>query len=276
MESEIVEVTPELAAEWLAHAGMNRQSRVRKVQEYAATMWAGAWLLNGEAVKFNGHGQLVDGQHRLLAIIAAQTPIRCLVVRGLEEGAFETLDTGVPRRASDLLTALGHRHAVAICAALRVLKQFWYFEKTGTFPHENWRITLAPPEARRLVDEHPGLNEWVLLANRIRKARVPGGEGLWAGILYYCSRLDDENADEDAKVFAERVIDGTGLDEDDSILVLRNKLISIPQPIRRHFTSPEVAALIVKAWNSYRKGTKITLLKWARGGAHPEDFPTPI
>jgi hypothetical protein len=173
-----------------------------------------------------------------------------------------------------LLTALGYRNTVALAAAIRVLKQFTYLLANGTFPVDRSGLTPTPMEARRTVTEHPSLVDWIHVARNIRSAGIPGGDGLWAGILYWCSLIDDEAA-EDARVFAERLQEGTELSDGDPVLALRNKLLSIRAPIRRRYAYDDLTALIVKAWNAYRKGEQIFLLHWRRGGARPERFPIP-
>jgi hypothetical protein len=35
------------------------------------------------------------------------------------------------------------------------------------------------------------------------------------------------------------------------------------------------SALFIKAWNAYREGREVSLLKWNPGGARPEEFPVP-
>jgi len=37
-----------------------------------------------------------------------------------------------------------------------------------------------------------------------------------------------------------------------------------------------IIALVLKAWNAYRSGETIQLLRFKVGGAHPEKFPEPI
>lgn len=79
----VIDVTPELARVWLRANTRNRNTRERAVTEYARDMVAGHWNLNGEAIKFAYDGSLLDGQHRLRAVIEADATVQMLVVVGL-------------------------------------------------------------------------------------------------------------------------------------------------------------------------------------------------
>jgi hypothetical protein len=54
---------------------------------------------------------LVDGQHRLAAIIEADLPIEVTVFTDVGAGTFDVLDTGKRRNAADVLAIEGGRTA---------------------------------------------------------------------------------------------------------------------------------------------------------------------
>lgn len=77
-------ITPEEAKEYLSHnIENNRTINSSKVKIFANDMKNGAWQLNGEAIRFNEMGKLVDGQHRLSAIIQAGVPVTMVVMRNI-------------------------------------------------------------------------------------------------------------------------------------------------------------------------------------------------
>lgn len=69
VRGEVETITPELAADLLSRNMKNRPVSQQRVRKYMAAMVAGKWLLNGEAIKISIDGRLIDGQHRLKAII---------------------------------------------------------------------------------------------------------------------------------------------------------------------------------------------------------------
>ena len=87
MEIRKETITPELAQEYLKYNTENYRSINKfRVMSYASDMKNGKWQLNGEAIKFDVNGKLIDGQHRLQAIVSAGVPAEMLVIRDVEEG----------------------------------------------------------------------------------------------------------------------------------------------------------------------------------------------
>src|SRR4051812_39659069 len=92
---EVVLIAPKLASEWLRTMVANRPLSQIKAVEYGLAMERGDWVLNGETIKFNDKGNLIDGQHRLQACVLAGKPFQTYVVRGIaDDRAFATIDTG--------------------------------------------------------------------------------------------------------------------------------------------------------------------------------------
>jgi hypothetical protein len=77
------------------------------VARYAREIAAGRWKPNGETIKFTMDGVLLDGQHRLAAVALAGVGIETTVVWGLDPDCFDTIDSGRPRSAADMLAIQG-------------------------------------------------------------------------------------------------------------------------------------------------------------------------
>lgn len=69
VETEISEISPDLARDLLAKNPHNRNLRVRRVEQLAGAMTRGEWVFNGDAIRIADSGMLLDGQHRLAAIV---------------------------------------------------------------------------------------------------------------------------------------------------------------------------------------------------------------
>ena len=82
MKTSIETITPQLAKDILANNNLNRNINATIVGHYADAISRGQWELNGEAIKIAHDGRLLDGQHRLMAVIKSDTPITTLVIRG--------------------------------------------------------------------------------------------------------------------------------------------------------------------------------------------------
>jgi hypothetical protein len=96
-------ITPPQARIWLdAAEGRNkRKLDVHHRDFLAGQMTAGEWREDAaDPVRFNGDGLLVDGQHRISAILKSGVSLRMLVVRGLSSEAVEVIDCGKVRNLS--------------------------------------------------------------------------------------------------------------------------------------------------------------------------------
>lgn len=97
--SEIKEVTPELAREWLDHNTNNRTLRRDTVTRYANDMSAGNWSLVGDSICFDESGNLINGQHRLNAVIQSDTTQLFNIMTGLAHN--KNMDRGLGRTVAD-------------------------------------------------------------------------------------------------------------------------------------------------------------------------------
>lgn len=103
MQFVIETITPAKAVEYLGTSLGNRNIRNWVVGDYANCFKNGKWLLNGETIKFDTGGHLIDGHHRLLAIEQAGIPVQMAVCRGVQPEAFVTIDQGRSKNLGQLL-----------------------------------------------------------------------------------------------------------------------------------------------------------------------------
>ena len=64
-------------------------------------------MVTHQGIAFDVNGVLVDGQHRLAAVIEADVPVELTVFTEVGEGTFDVLDTGKRRTAADVLAIEG-------------------------------------------------------------------------------------------------------------------------------------------------------------------------
>lgn len=119
--STIETITPAIAQNWLdASKTENRPFSQAVISSYADTMKKGNWLLNGEAITFDEKGNLLNGHHRLKAVIASASNIQSFVVRGVTSKAFSTFDCGRNRTFGQLITMQGCINGNNTAAILRL------------------------------------------------------------------------------------------------------------------------------------------------------------
>ena len=101
IKSEIKLVSPELAKQYLLCNEQNRRIREGWVNYLAFCMRNQEWKLTHQGIAFSDNGRLLDGQHRLLAVIKSKTPARMMVSSGWDESVFSAIDNGMHRSDED-------------------------------------------------------------------------------------------------------------------------------------------------------------------------------
>lgn len=260
--TRLVDVTPAMAEEWLGHNNRNRHIRNAMVNAYARDMTAGRWELNGEAIKFDTDGTLLDGQHRLWAVIESGETIPMIVVDGLPAESQATMDSGVKRTAADVLGLDGETNVNILAAIAR--RVVIYDQVNREHATASGRAATKA-EIRAAVDTYPDLRDAAGYAVT-NSARVD----LSASILGFCywvlNRIDEQHAER----FFDGLISGADLARNNPILVLRNKLRDAASSTAK--APPHVLiAYVFRAWNYTRAEKPMTVLRLKS----TDTFPVP-
>ena len=258
-------ITPDLARLILSHASANRPITENHVTKLARDMVNGFWEQTGEPIKFNEHGKLIDGQHRLHAVVKSGVTIEFVVITGLSVNSQDTMDSGKRRSLGDQLSMRGYKSTNQLAAAI-VLSGAW--EKTGRPVRQGFRATNS--ESLRWFEKNPELEKGInatFLARR--KIRYPGG--LAAAVYYRMSQISPPNAD----FFWTVLGNGNSPTGANMIVTLRERMIRAA--IKREGNSQRMsdlyrAALTVKTWNAWIEGRELSKLSWRPELG--ENFPT--
>lgn len=117
-------ITPSKAKYLLTKNLSNRKLAPQHVAFLSRQMKLGEWSENGESIKFDVDGVLLDGQHRLLAIVQSNTSQNMLVVNNINSETFGTIDTGRPRSAADVLFKDKRKNHVLLSSCSRLILSF--------------------------------------------------------------------------------------------------------------------------------------------------------
>jgi hypothetical protein len=244
-------ITPEQAGRLLESNQHNRSLRQAWVDSLAAMMTRGEWVLDGATIKISEDGTLLDGQHRLAAIVASGVSLDMVVVRGLSIGAQDTVDVGRGRRLADVLAIEGHTDAHALGAAISFLHRY----RTGQRMDTSRATAPTPQQALALIEETPELRESVRVARRLTK-EIGGPIGVFAGLHHVFGKVDQGAADD----FFAHLTSGLDLQRGDPVWHLRRHILR-PRSDRTYaHTSYYVAGITIKAFNYRRAGRTIELL----------------
>uniref|UniRef100_B0SYI2 ParB/Sulfiredoxin domain-containing protein n=1 Tax=Caulobacter sp. (strain K31) TaxID=366602 RepID=B0SYI2_CAUSK len=255
-------ITPEIAERILSGKAPNRHVSASVIHKYARDMAAGRWCLNGQTIKISSSGKLLDGQHRLEAAKKAKRSFQSIIVEGLPEDSFGSLDIGRRRSVADILRERGESHTMSLASSLRWL---WMI-KNEVILAANTSPTNG--ELLKLLEENPGIRRSLRHVSTIREIM---GSGIAAALHYTFAIRDLDKANE----FFSRLMDGVQLSDTSPIYHLRERLIRTRSSHRVRLAEAERVALAIKAWNAFRQGRPMQLLVWRNRGAMREALPTP-
>ena len=118
---EWVSVSPNMAKQWLDTVN-TKNRRIRKwwSNALAQMILRGDWVPNPQPLSFDPSGTLLDGQHRLLAIVTANQNVTLSIAYDVDPRAMKFIDTGVKRTTEDT-TSLSSKTAQVARRAATVL-----------------------------------------------------------------------------------------------------------------------------------------------------------
>lgn len=256
-------ISPELATTLLEHNRLNRPLNDQHVQRIARQIIDDKWRFNGDTIKIAEGGDVLDGQHRLWAVIEAKKPIETILVRGVAKEAFSTIDTlRKPRSGSDVLALNGAtRYRNYASSALQWLLR-WQLKCLEDYRAPHNRIENAQIE--QAFANNPGIVRAVERAAVLRSLANPA----IMGFFYYV--LTNRNSE-----LAERLMvtleNPAGVGVTDPFFRLRAYFLADHHKQKLPLVT---IALSIKAANAADKGTKINVLSWKNQGKNPEAFPT--
>jgi len=257
---EVVTVTPEMAMSLLDANTNNRPLNQQHVNRIANQIIGGKWKFNGDSIKLAKNNDILDGQHRLWAVVEAKQPIETVIVRDLESDAFATIDTlRKPRSGADVLSMHGvTHHRVIISTSLQWLIR-WQRKTIENFRAPVNRVENSDIE--QAFTDNPGI---MRAAERASKCRGLTSAGM---IAFFYFILTNRNPD-----LAERMIhtleNPAGVGVNDPFFRLRAYLTNT-----QHKEPLVTIANMIKAANAAYEGRELRILKWANQGSSPEPFP---
>lgn len=237
----------------------NRPLSRNHVNRLAGEMKENRWQFNGDAIRISDHNRLIDGQHRLAAVVKSGVPIQTFVVRGLPDEAFKTIDTGRLRSGADTLALLKQPSPARLAAALRFVEAV----TSGSVGH---RSKVSNAQLVDLLAKFPGIAQDVDATMQDGAKLMPFG--IMAGLRYLFRQKDEKQAVD----FFAHLVKGDNLSADSPVYVLRERLVANAASKSR-LRGEHLAAFAIKAWNALRAGKELKQLAWRREGKNPEALP---
>lgn len=264
LDCQIIDVTPEDARVMLEENTHNRSLRPDYVRKLAAAMERGEWAVNGEPIQIAEDGTLLNGQHRLNAVVESGVTVPLLVIRGLPMAAQTTMDAGLRRNLSDVLALHGESETANLGAMLAMLYRY----RKGHRLNNSGHTAPTPTEALALLQAEPGIKTGLPLARKVvRETGLRTSVG--ALLIYLFNEADPGQGDQFFEVLCEPDTEPSG----SSVIALRSVLERAQREQTYRLSSYVLFAMVIKAFNAWREGRDVFLLSFKPWGANPEVFP---
>lgn len=258
-------VDADTARRWLGENTNNRSVSKTAVARYARDMKAGEWLYTGDPVRFSADGRLLDGQHRLHAIIEAGVAVPMLVIEGLPDETQTVMDTGRKRATADALALIGETNTVTLAAVARII------HLDGAL---DTRHDPTTSELLDLIESDPSIRP-AAHAGHAMRAQVPGVPPATIGYVYWrLARIDTAAT---ARFF-DRLTTLADLSAGSPVLALHKRLVATVGAGRRgdRERRREHLAWFFAAWNAERRGQSRTIIRSATNRDGALVVPDPV
>lgn len=260
MEVGVMRITPREAKNWLEANKGNRPLNRGHVQRLAAAIEAGEWELNGDPIRFDEDGCLLDGQHRLHAIVEADKAVDSVIIRNLPASTFSTMDCGRRRGGADTLAVAGETNCVALAAACRCLL---LYENSGVAAVSNSKRQFSNAQILDCLQRHPDIRESLQVHHKLH-SRFSFAPFITIDYLFR-----KKHPGHDYAGFWDRVASGEMIARGDPEYALRERLQTNATSSAK-LPSYQLAALAIRALHAYISRQELRLL---RGISSLEDFP---
>lgn len=256
-------ITPNLAKTYLESNLNNRRISQPVLFRYIDDMKMGRWKEDtGESIKISKDGRVLDGQHRLQAIVKSGCSIYLHVASDLDESVFDVLDTGKKRNATDCFLVAGVKQNNTIPSIITQFNLLQEGRKKGT--QINMRATNAELLEQYCKDElfwqeiAKSAHAWYCSFAKILTPSFIGG---------FYAHFHKVNSAK-AESFMNQLCNGIDI-ENQTISLLRNKLMQDKMSPRKMPPTLKMA-LIIKTWNHFIDGIEVKILKF---DSVRDDFP---
>lgn len=262
-------ITVKMAKEFLDSRRENQRNiSPRHTMEIVDAILMGRWRYNGESIKFDIDGCMVDGQHRCVAAIKAGKSFISDIVYGLPVDAYYTIDYKHKQRSmGDILKVEGEQNTCRLASALA-----WHIAYNANAITSSGKKARVSPDAMQISAElkhHPKMRDSSFYVSKCRHLM---GSAPLAFLHYLFSQKDSEMAD----MFLDQLATGENLSKTNPALYIRKILLEDKIKNKAKLPIGEKVAYIIKGWNLLRNrkdASSVNSIKWKSTGEHPEPFP---
>ncbi len=252
MRIEKVKITPEIAGKWLG--AKNRPLRVGVVAKYKEDILNGNWKLTHQSIAIDSQLNVIDGQHRLRAIIMAGIPVDMLVTFDADPETFDVLDSGAGRTASDALSIDGMTARTSkIVAQLIPLIVNYGATRIINSSHMGKKYGSATPFYREFLKNNPS----IIASAEYGQSLPYRGSLLRQSPICFVHYLISQKYD-NAAIYLDRIMIGDGVGRECIEFELRRVLISSKTNKSTTITEALLVKKLINGYNYFNSEKKFT------------------
>lgn len=267
MRAELRLVTPDLAAKYLSRNGLNRPLTAPTVDFYADQMKKNLWRATGQGISIDVNNNLLDGQHRLAAIVKSRVAVLMLIIYEVDPETFDVYDSGKTRTKTDVFFIKGIPEARNVSSIIN----HYYLLNAG---QNVTNAGLSKEKIKRSTHEilqkyYADELFWADLTKRVGRAysKIRIYETSKIGGFAAHLILDKKREPELVYSFIEQLFSLTP-DEYTCTKVLREYMIKEAFSIKKTPASTRFA-LLIKTWNYYEAKRNTVQLSYKSTDVYP-------
>ena len=261
-------ITPKRAQALLATMRRNRQITRKVVERYVREMREGRWRSMGQGIAVDWNGCLMDGQHRLLAVIESGVTVEMDVTYNEDPENFKVRDKHRRRTIADDLSIADVQYPNESARIYRLWLDLQHtkpdryvaFGKQSRF---GWNSEEAIKWVKANEEDLAHVIERCRRKDAKRALQPPS---LMQMLYFQFYQIDPEGADD----FVEKLIGGCG--GAGPVPKLREAMDMLLLEKVRGMAPPQYlfAALTIKAWNAIREGKRPRVIAFGPKELFPE------
>lgn len=269
MEIRKVKINPEVASKMIENNHVNRTLSKSHVEYLSRLMKDDLWKTeNGDLIRFSKTKRLLDGQHRLNAIIHSGVTLELWCAYNLDEDVFEYIDAGKNRSGGDVLKIAGIPNSNNIA---RVVKQYQFLKNGITGAKGSRKQRISNHEVLELYNTNPEIYIDSVRKSALWYKNISMIIPLSLIATYYLYFKDFNNVKVDD--FFDKLCKGIGISTiNDPVKRLRDKLYFAKVDKTKKITPKYMYVYFVKTWNLYLKNKEARLLRYVEG----DNIPIPL
>tara|TARA_R100000697_G_scaffold80046_1_gene92169 strand:+ start:168 stop:1031 length:864 start_codon:yes stop_codon:yes gene_type:complete len=251
---QVEEITPDFAEKILENKNRkNRGIKPANLKRLITAIDNGEWTITNQGLAFDSDGNLLDGQHRLKAIVKTGKTLPIMVARNMDPKIFNCVDTGVARTAADGLFIHGVSSSKHLAAGIKVYLLY------KRYPRGSWTFATIPTHQEILGEYQDNTEIYNKISNDMscfhRKFHF---FNLSVGIPMYKLILEKNYSEEVYLEFWTQFSEGTNLEIDNPILSFRNQMMQKGFRHRGSYYQRYQLNAFIRLFNLWIKGIKKT------------------